>query len=477
MITRIEIDGFKTFQNFKLDLSPLQVIVGSNGAGKSNMFDAIHLFTQLVDVDLQSAFQNIRGEPIELFTLFPDGHWANTMTLAVEMLVDPSIKDSWGTQKVLKYTRMRYELHIACVNEQHAEGLYVVSESLMAIMRGDDEWIKKEGLAVNNGWLPAGKGRHLPLISTDPPQASNEYTTTLQLHKDGYGSARKSSGAENRERTVLSSVTTTDFPHAFAAREEIRSWKFLQLNPEALRQSGPILASPYLTSDGKYLANALWRIRKEDDGFLTDISSDLALLVPGLLKVEIDKDQARNQYLLKALMQDHTVFSSRVLSDGTLRMLALATLKNDPEYRGVACLEEPEHGVHPSRLRNLARLLRQLATDFTKPQDQERPLRQVLVNTHSPGFMSQPEMRDALLFAFTAMLIEPRQQDGQSSSRYVTRVEPVSEARKQVQQLRLQGFAAEKRESARNQIFTIDQVKAFLDSENQKEAFEYFTKG
>ena len=34
MITRIELDGFKTFQDFSLDLSPLQVIVGANGGGQ-----------------------------------------------------------------------------------------------------------------------------------------------------------------------------------------------------------------------------------------------------------------------------------------------------------------------------------------------------------------------------------------------------------------------------------------------------------
>ena len=43
MITRIELDGFKTFQDFSLDLAPLQVIVGANGAGKSNLFDALRL--------------------------------------------------------------------------------------------------------------------------------------------------------------------------------------------------------------------------------------------------------------------------------------------------------------------------------------------------------------------------------------------------------------------------------------------------
>jgi AAA15 family ATPase/GTPase len=35
MITRIEIDGFKTFNHFKIELSPLVIIAGANGSGKS----------------------------------------------------------------------------------------------------------------------------------------------------------------------------------------------------------------------------------------------------------------------------------------------------------------------------------------------------------------------------------------------------------------------------------------------------------
>jgi len=33
MITQIEIEGFKTFKDFKVELAPFQVIVGSNGSG------------------------------------------------------------------------------------------------------------------------------------------------------------------------------------------------------------------------------------------------------------------------------------------------------------------------------------------------------------------------------------------------------------------------------------------------------------
>jgi len=153
--------------------------------------------------------------------------------------------------------------------------------------------------------------------------------STIHLHQDGHG-GRKSCVAEKIERTVLSGVTNTEFPHAFAAREEIRTWKFLQLNPEVLRYPSSMLAMPYLSSEGHNLATVLARMQAEERFSITDVSTDLANLVPGILRVEVEKDQARNQYMIKATMQDQTTFSSRVLSDGTLRMLALATLKNDP---------------------------------------------------------------------------------------------------------------------------------------------------
>jgi AAA15 family ATPase/GTPase len=74
MITQIEIDGFKTFKDFKVELAPFQVIVGPNGSGKSNLFDALRLLSLLADIDLYAAFQEVRGEVGELFTTLPNGH-------------------------------------------------------------------------------------------------------------------------------------------------------------------------------------------------------------------------------------------------------------------------------------------------------------------------------------------------------------------------------------------------------------------
>ena len=45
MLTRIEIDGFKSFTNFSMEFSPLTIIAGLNASGKSNLFvnPGIHL--------------------------------------------------------------------------------------------------------------------------------------------------------------------------------------------------------------------------------------------------------------------------------------------------------------------------------------------------------------------------------------------------------------------------------------------------
>jgi predicted ATPase len=456
LITLIEIDGFKTFQGFKLELSPFQVIVGANGAGKSNLFDALHLLSRLVDTDLRSAFQELRGDAIELFTTVPNKQSVNRMSLAVEMLVDRSIQDSWGANANLKYTRMRYELGILRhSDEQGLERLYVSHESLKAVARGDDIWCKRHGLSTQNNWLPKLTGGRTSFISTETKAGQN----TIHLHQDGHG-GRKSSVAEKIERTVLSGVTNTEFPHAFAAREEIRTWRFLQLNPEVLRYPSSMLAAPFLSAEGHNLATTLARMQAESSYALADVASDLANLVPGVLKVEVDTDQARNQYIIRATMQDQTSFSSRVLSDGTLRMLALATLKNDPQHRGVLCFEEPENGVHPVRLKNIAHLLRELATDFRDENQVNFPLRQLLVNTHSPTFISQTDIRDALLFAYMVTRVGSYEKD--IPSQRVTRVVQVV---KPFAQLQLDlGISKEE------EVYTVEQIKNYLDSDALDEA-------
>lgn len=457
MITRLELDGFKTFQDFKLELAPFQIIIGPNGAGKSNLFDALRLLSQLADSDLRSAFLKLRGEANELFTTLPNGQATDQMRLAVEMLVEGQIQDSWGAQASLKYTRLRYELEIVRrIDERGLERLYVTHESLNPILRSKDTWLKHYiGKDPNNIWQPPLKaGRSTPFISTSTEETGK---ATIYLHQDGQG-GRKASVAEKVERTILSGVTNTEFPHAFAAREEMRTWQFLHLNPETLRQPSSMVAHPFVSPDGSNLPSALARIEAEEPLIIDDISRDLANLVPGILKVEVEKDSPRNRYLIWAKTQDGRSFSSQVLSDGTLRMLALVTFKNDPRHRGVLCFEEPENGVHPFRLQNLVALLRELATDFSDPNQSDEPLRQLLINTHSPVLAKQPEVLPGLLFAYMTTRVQP----GQAAQPIrVTRIVPVEAAK----QLKLD-LGIDDQEEA----YTVGQVIEYLNTTDFGEA-------
>ncbi len=66
--------------------------------------------------------------------------------------------------------------------------------------------------------------------------------------------------------------------------------------------------------------------------------------------------------------------------------MALCILEYDDKHTGLLCFEEPENGIHPFRIGAMAHLLKDLSIDFS---DIQAPLRQVIVNTHSPVLLQQ----------------------------------------------------------------------------------------
>ena len=99
---------------------------------------------------------------------------------------------------------------------------------------------------------------------------------------------------------------------------------------------------------------------------------------------------------MNVALRDGLPFSSRVISDGTLRVLALLTMLHDPKHGGLVCFEEPENGVHPMRLRRLIQRLRQLVTDPESIEPTGEPLTQILMNSHSPVVLAALKVGRAL---------------------------------------------------------------------------------
>ena len=385
MITKLKISGFKSFQNFEIEFSPFTMIAGVNASGKSNLFDALSLLSRLAEVDLKTAFGAQRGDASELFTQYGKELFADEMSFDIELLVNKTVRDKWGGQAELKYTRLRYLLIIEQRKDERGyDSLFVKDEKLEIIKQSDDEWVKKhipfENLEFRRPKISGPRGK--PYI----------YKTTVngvpafKIPQDGKQGG-KETPANAVGQTVLSGVNSVDFPHVFAAREDLRTWNFMQLNPEFMSQ--PIRKNDYngevISRTGHNLAGALHRIQREDDYAKVEISRELNRFLPEFVKAESDdKDDdgtTMTKYIIKLQGADQREFTSRVLSEGTLRLLALITLQHDDQHQGLLCFEEPENGIHPQNISSALELLVSLSADFG---DNESPLRQVIVNTHSP---------------------------------------------------------------------------------------------
>lgn len=388
MITRIEIDGFKTFNNFKMEFTPFTVVAGTNASGKSNLFDALKLLSNLAETDLKTAFNNtnLRGEALEQFSQYSNGEFSSEMKFSVEMMLDKSVTDNWGESYTLKYTRVKYEIKIKRKrNNKGFDDLFITHEVLKPIKHQEDKWVKNYiSKTLIEKWRPKVFGRRgTPYITTEQKDGK----TIIRIPADGKPGRGRYSIANNISQTLLSSINSVDFPHVFAAKQEMLNWRFLQLNPKELSKPSPRIASDIITSSGGNLAAALYRLKIEDDFYLNDISRELNNLLPNFVKVDVTEDVAENRFVIKLISEDGREFSSRVLSEGTLRLLILCILKYDPKYKGTLCFEEPENGIHPYRINMMFELLKGLSTDLFNEVDVDFPLRQMIVNTHSSVFV------------------------------------------------------------------------------------------
>ncbi len=386
MITRIKINGFKSFRNFEMTFTPLTIVVGVNASGKSNLFDALQLLSRLAETDLKTAFSEQRGNPYELFTQLGEDRYESEMDFVVEMLVNREIKDNWGGEASLNNTRLRYELTIKReTSDLGIDDLVIKHESLDKIKLEDDRFVKS---ALPKKTKPLWKtqragGSKKPFIET----AEQAGITTIKIRQDGKQGG-KATPANAVSQTVLGGINSVDFPHAFSVKEEMRSWKFLQLNPEYLREPTrqDVGLRDIITPGGRNLAAALYRIKQTDHLVLKEISRKLNTFLPNFTDVNVYDDKENRQFIIKVKEENENEFSSRVLSEGALRLLALCILQYDDRHTGLLCFEEPENGIHPFRMKAMAQLLKGLSVDFN---DEDERLRQVIINTHSPVLLSR----------------------------------------------------------------------------------------
>ncbi len=421
MLTRLKVSNFKNLVDVDLYLGPFTCVVGPNGVGKSNLFDAIRFLSALANRTLMEAAATVRDQdsrttPVrDLFHRVGD-HYAERMTFEAEMIVPRRAIDDLGQEAEASITFLRYSLELAyreTADSLVRGNLAIVKEELVHITHGDAPRHLLFPHSVKDWRKSAVYGkRHAPYFISTTGEGENR---VIKLHQDGGSSGRPlPRSAANLPRTVLSIANAAESPTVLAARREMESWQMLQLEPSALRRPDEFSAHTRLGADGRYLAATLHRLARHDgqnqditeqqlldltiqletqpsapQKVYSQIANRLAELIDGVHEIHIEPDEKRELLTLYVKNEEGTFHPARALSDGTLRFLALAVLESDPQMQGVLCLEEPENGIHPARIPAILQLLRDIAVDTQEPVGEDNPLRQVIVNTHSPAVFQQ----------------------------------------------------------------------------------------
>ncbi len=381
MLERLQVDGLKSLQAVDVTFKPLTVLFGPNAAGKSNLLQAIDLLSHAaLPVTLSQALTwQERGYPFEYLAL-PDGG-------VPALLAEPEGRFTETAEvRCDDGRRLRYSLQVGIAP---ATGeVRVCDESLVEVSQ-------------------RGRERRKP---------------TIELVGDRLHVRRRGKPAHPHQEPVgLGQTIVSDhrfggelYPEIAGLRRELLGWTTYYLDPGlSMRRAAPPAAVNDIGRWGQDLAPFLNRLRQspEHGKLFGAVVRSVRSLVPSIQDVTVDLDERRGLLELQ-VRQDGRPYSSRVISEGTLRVLALCAVAVNPWSGRVVALEEPENGVHPARLDLLAELLGWMATDGG---------RQVVVTSHSPAFIAavhglQQQQPEAVA------LLTCRRANG------VTRIEPFTEA-------------------------------------------------
>ncbi len=378
MLLRLSVKNFKSIRDAEVRFGPLTCFLGHNGAGKSNLFDAIRFLGALAEHDSAYAAAEVRrsggrASPLDLiFRRDPN----RAIELSADMLAPAEVEDDFGQPAEPSTTLLTYAVRLRYALDS---GLLLVEHESLLPAR-----IKDFRNFVGFGAKPAfrqsvalGGRRRGPFLSTNGE--------SVRLHQDG-GSRGRPSPIGASPRTVVGGTNTFHYPTVLAAKREMSSWKSLHLEPSAMRAPDDRGTPPHIVSSGAHLAATLHALLQGDSGAVrSEILFKLQQLDADIQELDVDSDEARGQLALRARIRgvDEWLYG-RSLSEGALRYIALTLKLVDVRDRAVLCIEEPENGIHPSRVPALVELLQDYAVDPGKAVAADNPLRQVVLNTHSP---------------------------------------------------------------------------------------------
>lgn len=337
MLQSVTIENFKSFERATLPLAPLTLLIGANASGKSNAIEAMQLLAWLASgqpvTDLLYA---VREQELSLRGGFKDLVWTNKeITL--------SCRVTQGSDQPSRTFSVSLEVT--------PEGLRITGEPVVI------------GTMVFPGSQRAKIDEVIESLKKSLQEEPDEATKTIE------------DVIQNLERQVSQIAIQESDPLAGVLRNTL----FLDADPRHMRQYS-YLQETQLKRDGSGLSSVLHRLTEEEGQKSRILEIIRSLPEQDILEITYLKTQ-RDEVMVRL----HETFGGNVvpreaavLSDGTLRVLAVAAALFSVPEGSTVVIEEIDNGVHPSRAGHLLSQIQQVA--------RERNLR-VVLTTHNPALL------------------------------------------------------------------------------------------
>ena len=360
MITRLEVDGFKSLRDFAVDLEPFTVLVGPNSAGKSNILDALALLSRLASQPVEEAFKQGRGRSLDQFTR-RGGEPGTTIRFAVEVFIHGLDVEAADGKVPNRY---RYEIVLERrVRGSRAEQILVQHESLRALSRSEDRWLEArpqladcmhhadEGHDILKQTRALARERLVMIADElkDEPYRAPITHTALAALRNNIGSYVMKLDLDADDH-----VRIEELKKLLGLRSTAEVFRLLQLDAARLREPSERIGAGTLASDASNLPTVLADLSPP---VLGEIRADLVSLVPGISSFEVVPEG--DSFRIDFEVSGGERLPARLVSDGTLRLLALLTALRVEPHPSMVAIEEPENGVYPGRLQRLFGFLRE----------------------------------------------------------------------------------------------------------------------
>lgn len=350
MLESITIRGYRSLRDVTLATSSLNVIIGPNQSGKTNVLDALDLLARAARGELSRALYGPRGGIRSVLWAGPGG---SEISFEVRFRAEGAFAAEKGT--------VTYSFSV----EPQAQGHIVAHERLTVAKKGHAAPLTLLELERGRGYTHSLKTRK-KVPRDDAPGA--ELALTAIQDSVAYPTLDK-------VRKALASIAV------YPGFETRSAWAYSEPSRSPLlRQPLPVQRADAVSPLGENLTNALYSICHEERKRWSEFKRLVRLGFPDFEDLTFPADAGANRVALAWIDRrfPDARFTADALSDGTLCYLALCAVLMSRGRSALIAIDEPETHLHPELLSRVVGLLEKAAGDGER----------IVVTTHSDRLLS-----------------------------------------------------------------------------------------